>query len=243
MANTDVRRAIQKKAVTRRIVNRADSFSVQEGHFVGNDGFVVPNSFNEFYQRFPKYVSVWLEKRLQGCVSSTEAEDWTQELLLHLAVLPLVSKYRRNGKQDVIQTFDPVRMHGANEARFRSFINRCLQNKHNTLYTRWRSRPLSNPRNLSFNADPEIGATDEFCHMNSEHLRRAECKSREKEEQRLRLEEFVRLGEATTPGLQKVMEAFHRTGNWEETTAIFGRAKCVSVRGYLRSRIWEFAEK
>ena len=48
-------------------------------------------------------------------------------------------------------------MHGANEARFRSFINQCLGNKFNTHYVKWRKRPLSNPGNLSFEADADMG--------------------------------------------------------------------------------------
>ena len=132
-----------------------DAYTVRDGHFVGHDGFIVPNCFIEFHQRFPTYVADWVRKRVRDCVSATEAEDWTQELLLHLAVLPTCSKYRRDGKEDVIQSFSPERMHGANEARFRSFINQCLSNKFNTLYVRWRKRPLSNPGNLPFEADTE----------------------------------------------------------------------------------------
>ena len=87
-------------------------------------------------------VAGWVRWRVRGCVSATEAEDWTQELLLHLAALPSRSIHRSNGKEDVIQTFAPERMHGANEARFQSFINQCLTNKFNTLHVKWRSRPL-----------------------------------------------------------------------------------------------------
>ena len=65
----------------------------------------------------------------------TDVQDWTQELLMHLHSLPPSSKLRLAGKQDVVQIFDPAKMHGANEARFRSFINRCLANKFNTIFT------------------------------------------------------------------------------------------------------------
>ena len=132
MANTDKLGAVSEKLSEGCCTLRGDAFTFQNGHFGGHDGFIVPNSFSEFYQRFPNYVADWLRRRVRDCVSASEAEDWTQELLLHLAALPSTSKHRMNGKEDVIQTFAPERMHGANEARFRSFINQCLSNKFNT---------------------------------------------------------------------------------------------------------------
>jgi hypothetical protein len=231
MANTEKLGAVSENSST-----WGDAFTFRDSHFVGHDGFIVPNCFSEFYQRFPTYVSDWVRKRVQGCVSATEAEDWTQELLLHLAALPLCSIHRANGKEDVIQTFAPERMHGANEARFRSFINQCLTNRFNTLYAKWRSRPLSNPRNLPFEVGAEFGASDEFCHSNSTYLRQAECRSREREEQRFRIEEFVRFGEASIPGLKVALEAFHRTGNWGQTETTFrvGRRQSVSLQRRVR---------
>lgn len=134
----------------------------------------------------------------------------------------------------MIQTFVPERMNGAYEARFRSFINQCLTNRFNTLYATWRTQPLSNPRNLQFDVDAEHGASDEFCHSNSEYLRQAGCQSREREKQRFRLDEFVRFGEASIPGLQVALEAFHCTGNWKHASEMFGRTKCASIRWRAR---------
>lgn len=179
-------------------------------------------------------VADWVRRRVRDCVSATEADDWTQELLLHLAALPTCSKYRRDGKEDVIQTFSLDRMHDANEARFRSFINQCLGNKFNTLYAKWRKRPLSNPSNLPFEADAEHGASDEFCHSHSEYLRQAGCRSREREEQRFRLGEFVRLGEASIPGLCRFVGAFGATGSWKETSNLIGRERCEFSRRSVR---------
>jgi len=229
MVNTKKIPAILQNSASEQIAPHDDAYAVRDGHFVGHDGFIVPNDFSEFYVRFPTYVADWVRRRVRDCVSATEAEDWTQELLLHLAALPTCSKYRLDSKEDVIQTFAPERMHGANEARFRSFINQCLSNKFNTLYLRWRKRPLSNPRNLPFEADTEHGASDEFCHSNSTYLRQAGCRSREREEQRFRLDEFARFGEASIPGLQVALEAFHRTGNWKETAMIFSRSRCNAI--------------
>jgi hypothetical protein len=234
MVNTKKIPALSQKTASRHTAPHDDAYTVRDGHFVGHDGFIVPNNFSEFYQRFPAYVADWVRRRVRDCVSATEAEDWTQELLLHLAALPKCSKYRHDGKEDVIQTFSPDRMHGANEARFRSFINQCLSNKFNTLYVKWRKRPLSNPGNLPFETDTEHGSSDEFCHSHSEFLRQAGCRSREREEQRFRLEEFARIGEASIPGLQVALEAFHRTGNWKETAMIFSRPRCYAIQRRAR---------
>jgi hypothetical protein len=242
MVNTQESPVILIDSAVVQAAPRDDTYIVQDGHFVGHDGFIVPNSFSEFYQRFPTYVADWVKRRVRGTASQTEAEDWTQELLMHLAALPACSKFRREGKEDVIQTFAPDRMHGANEARFRGFINRCLGNKHNTLYMKWIRRPLSNPGSLPFEADAEHGASDEFCHSNSEYLRQAGCRSREREEQRFRLGEFVRFGEASIPGLQIALESFHRTGSWDKTAEIFGRKKCESIRWRARQKGKAFTE-
>lgn len=234
MSNTGNLGAVSEKVSAERCTHCGDAFTFQDGHFVGHDGFIVPNNFGEFYQRFPNYVADWVRRRVRGCVSATETEDWTQELLLHLATLPARSKYRRDGKEDVIQTFAPERMHGANEARFRSFVNQCLGNRHSTLYAKWRKRPLSNPRNLPFEIDGEHGASDEFCHSNSEYLRQAGFRRREREEQRFRLDELARLSGASIPGLRRLFQIFGETGSWEETASQFGQKRCASVRQRAR---------
>lgn len=119
---------------------------------------------------------------------------------------------------------------------FRSFINECPSNNFNTLFVRWRKRPLSNPGNLPFEADAAHGASDDFCHSHSEYLRQAGCRSRERDEQRFRLEEFARFGEASVPGLQVALEAFHRTGNWKETAMIFSRPRCDAIQRRARQQ-------
>ena len=40
--------------------------------------------------------------------------------------LPATSKHRELGKEDIVQTFDPCKHHGANSARFFNYINLCL---------------------------------------------------------------------------------------------------------------------
>src|SRR6185503_7686029 len=95
------------KSLSRTTPYWDDPFTIQNGHYVGHDGFIVPNSFTEFYERFPRYVANWVAAKTRGSLTRSEAEDWTPELLLFLASLPLKSVHRTSGKQDVIQTFAP----------------------------------------------------------------------------------------------------------------------------------------
>jgi hypothetical protein len=62
-------------------------------------------------------------------------EDWAQDLLIHLRYLPAASKHREAGKEDIVQTFDPCKHHGANSARFFNYINLCLGNRFRTMYS------------------------------------------------------------------------------------------------------------
>lgn len=113
-----------------------DPFTVRDGHYVGHDGFVVPKDFAEFYKRFPGYVHRWAIKHAGTSASQEDKEDWTQDLLIHLSRLPQISKYREAGKVDIVATFDPLRQHGANEARFRNYVNLCLANKFRTMHSK-----------------------------------------------------------------------------------------------------------
>lgn len=157
-------------------VEKRDPFSVRDGRFVGDDGFVVPKNFDEFHERFPEYVRRWV-RRHKASASREDIEDWTQDLLIHLRYLPLNSKHRDAGKEDVIQTFDPQKHFGANQARFQNYINLCLTNKFRSLYAKRRKDALSQPGNMSLDTqrgwnDPRA-VDEEFCHSHSVHLQRA----------------------------------------------------------------------
>jgi DNA-directed RNA polymerase specialized sigma24 family protein len=228
MANTQEKQSSSKKSHPARIYH-VDAVAFENGHFVGHDGFVVPKDFAEFYERFPEYVSNWVWKRLRRSACEAEVEDWSQELLMHLHSLPSGSKFRLVGKQDVVQTFDPVRMYGASEARFRSFINRCLANKFNTLYTKRKKEPLSNPRNLSLLAvetDEPMVISVEHCQEQSAHLRLKELKRCKQREDEMRLKEVLELADACDPGLRMMMEAFRTDGTWLKAAR---RLHCKSV--------------
>jgi hypothetical protein len=88
MVNTKKSPAFLQKSASGQIAPHDDAYTVRDGHFVGHDGFIVPNNFSEFYLRFPTYVADWVRRRVRDCVSATEAEDWTQELLLHRQLCP-----------------------------------------------------------------------------------------------------------------------------------------------------------
>src|SRR6266404_6466097 len=93
---------------------KPDPFTIKDGRSVGSDGFDIPKDFAEFHERFPDYVHRWVSKHAVTSASQEDIEDWTQDLLIHLSRLPLMSKYREAGKKDIVATFDPLRHYGAN---------------------------------------------------------------------------------------------------------------------------------
>jgi len=123
---------------------------------VGEDGFVVPKDFGEFYERYPLRVRRWVTKRLDRRFGPDVILDLEQDLLLYLCALPPDSRFRKKGAngrpdgcKDVIQCFDPVRHYGATAGRFHNFINVCLANRLSTILARQRHNPICDPRNLS----------------------------------------------------------------------------------------------
>ncbi len=87
---------------------KPDPFTCGDGHYVGHDGFVVPKNFDEFHERFPEYVRNWVNRHADRSTPKEDVEDWTQDLLIHLRYLPATSKHREAGKEDIVQTFDPL---------------------------------------------------------------------------------------------------------------------------------------
>lgn len=154
----------------------ADPFTIRDGRYIGHDGFVVPKDFDEFHERFPQYVRNWVRRQGDSSAQREDLEDWTQDLLIHLQHLPPTSKNREAGKKDIVQTFDPAKHYGANQARFQNYINLCLANKFRSLHSKRMKDALSNPRNLSLDTQPNDDdptvVSDEQCHSHSEQLRR-----------------------------------------------------------------------
>lgn len=180
-------------AVENRTVNFAsisvengtsDPFKVVDGHYVGHDGFVVPKNFEEFYERFPKYVRDWVNRHVDRSVRREDREDWTQDLLMHLRFLPVISKHRDAGNEDAVQTFDPNKHYGASGARFFNYINICLRNKFRSIRSKQMKDVLCRAGNVSLaghSDDSDSGQVDhEFCYAHSEYLKRR-CQRQERQ--------------------------------------------------------------
>jgi hypothetical protein len=196
---------------------RSDPFTVADGRYIAHDGFVVPRDCDEFLQRFPTYVRNWVARRLHQSGVQRDVEDWTQDLIVHLRCLPERSKHRAEGKQDVIQTFDPRKVHGANEARFRSYINLCLANRFNTLWVQRMKNPVCRTGNLSLSGgvdwDRQDAVDDEFCHRGSAYLDAAAVRSRKQHDDRLLVVEFIRFARRHDPGVMAAIDAIAQTGS------------------------------
>jgi hypothetical protein len=193
-------------------IYKSDPFTVRDGHYVGHDGFVVPKDFTEFIGRFPDYVQRWVSKHASTSASPEDVEDRTQDLLLHLSSLPQTSRYREAGKADIVATFDPLKHHGANEARFRSYINLCLTNKFRTMYCKRRKDALGRVGNFSLDgqrAGEDLCDLDELCRKHSMHFQTAEKASEKQSADKIFLQEFLsfvgREDAEALPAIQAVM--------------------------------------
>jgi len=112
-------------------------FSIaRDGHFVGDDGWVVPKNFDEFHERYPKYMLNWVQKRLNRFEVDEDVEDYTQDLLIHLKFSPARSFNRGEGDKacrDLIEAFDPYKEGGASEPTFRKYLNTVLAQLFNAI--------------------------------------------------------------------------------------------------------------
>jgi hypothetical protein len=194
-SNTAVAGNLDANFANLSVENRtSDPFTTVDGHHVGHDGFVVPKNFDEFHERFPEHVRRWVERHVERSTPDEDVEDWTHDLLIHMRYLPTISKYREAGKQDMVQTFDPVKHHGANAARFFNYINLCLGNKFRSMRSTRLKNPLCRPGNLSLTVAREETdreqADDEFCHGHSEHLKASCQRQQQQQDARQFLTEF-----------------------------------------------------
>ena len=137
----------------------------------------------------------WVRKHAEKSAQPEDLEDWTQDLLIHLRYLPPTSKYRKAGKEDTMQTFDPSKHHGANVRRFLNYINLCLGNKFRTMLSARMKNPLCRTANVSLSvqrdAENSGQVDDEYCHAHSEYLRKASEELEKQAEDRRRITEFT----------------------------------------------------
>jgi hypothetical protein len=221
---------------------KPDSFGIRDGRYIGSDGFVVPSNFEEFYERFPDYVRKWVSKHTDSSAPNEDLEDWAQDLLIHLQHLPPTSKYREVGKKDIVQTFDPVKHYGANQARFRNYMNLCLANKFRTMRSKHMKDALGRPGNVSFDGETkgeEFRSLDEFCHAHSAQLRVAAKASEKQSGDRAFLEEFANFVRREDPKVLQMIEALSVTGTLGDALDWLG----ITERefGRMRTRLDQLA--
>jgi hypothetical protein len=214
----------------------AEPFTIRDGRYVGQDGFVVPKDFDEFHERFPQYVRNWVRKHSDRFAQPEDVEDWTQDLLIHLKCLPPNSKYREAGKEDIVQTFDPARHYGASQRRFQNYINLCLANKFRTMYAARMKNPLCRTGNLSLSGHvdgEDWGAVnDEYCHTHSEHLRNATERLEKQWQDRRRIVEFTHFMSREDFATLPAIGAIFSTGSHCDAAEFLG----ITHAGFTRMR-------
>lgn len=221
--------------------NRDDPFTIVDGHYVGDDGFVVPYNFREFFERFPHYIRMWVHKHAYRCPAADE-EDLTHDLILHMQHLPLSSKHRLpganhrlNGCRDVIETFDPYKQHGASERRFRNYVNLCLANKFRSVHSKRTIDALSQKGNLSFTeeAGPETPgeADDVYLHSNSEEFRNTVSRREKQREDHVFVRGFTQFVSRKDPTVLRTITAVSETATHEDA------AEKLGVSNYEYSRM------
>jgi hypothetical protein len=223
---------------------KCDPFAITDGRFIGSDGFIVPRDFGEFYQRYPDYVRKWVGKHADRLAPREDLEDWTQDLLIHLYHLPPTSKFRAAGKEDIVETFDPMKHYGANQARFQNYVNLCLANKFRTMHSKRMKDALGRSGNVSFDGQTEgedlRSVDDEYCHSHSEYLRRVANAPEKQSGDRAFLKEFVNFVRREDPKVLPAIEAILATGTMGDAIDWLGITE--SGFGRMRNRLSQLAE-
>jgi len=218
---------------------KTDAFTLIDGRYIGHDGFVVPKDFEEFHQRFPHHIPNWVKRHADRLALREDLEDWTQDLIIHLKYLPLTSKHREAGKEDIVQTFDPAKHHGANQARFLNYINLCLANKFRTIHAKRRKDALCHTGNLSLTGQVDTKncgeADDEYCHAHSEYLRRAADISEKRAQDGAFVREFVDFVRREDPSVLPAIQSILATGTPDDAAEFLGITDARFSR--LRTRI------
>lgn len=226
----------------RQFKSKIEPFSVtQDGHIVGQDGFVVPKDFDEFYRRYPTSVRRWLMKKLHRRTADDYVLELEQELLAYVCCLPRESKHRRKGTnghadgcKDVIQCFNPVRHHGANARRFFNFVFLCLANRLYTILSKQNKEPLCQTQTvgISESADGQDHTGGEgwrkevsseyVCEHSSALAHHRKNGGTEPYLRRIFIEEFKTFLQRNAPELLPLIEAIANTGTMREAGKSLG---------------------
>jgi hypothetical protein len=237
LSNTATAESQPVAFATFSVENRGgEPFTITDGRYVGHDGFVVPKDFDEFDERFPHFIHKWVRKHAEKSAKPEDLEDWAQDLLIHMRYLPPASKYRKAGKQDIVQTFDPSRHYGANLRRFLNYINLCLANKFRTMQSVRTKNPLCRTGNLSLSVQMDAEnwsqVDDEYCHSHSEQLRKSSEHLEKRAQDRHRITEFTDFVSREDSGVLPAIEAILAT-NTQADAARFLR---TTDAGFTRMR-------
>jgi hypothetical protein len=219
-----------------------DLFTVSEdGHFIGQDGFVVPRSFEEFFERHPRYV----RGRVHLCWpngTNSEREDHESELLIFLMSLPAKSRFRAlgyngfpDGCKDRIQTFNPDLAYGASEPRFFNYIKIILTNR---LISLWKaaSNPVPASKTSSFySPEPDGTLLDEDYIYALASERGAFGMSYDQAIQNgILVDEFFRFVENHNPELLEIISAIQTTDTYVEAQHTLGLTERLFIRARRR---------
>jgi hypothetical protein len=200
-----------------------DKFHIDEkGHFIGDDGFMVPRSFDEFYTLYPDYVRRWVQKRIHHNTVTADVEDWEADLLMHLRYLPESSKFRKPGNhrwhpegcEDVIQVFDPILQYGASARRFFNYMKNCLSNRYSTINSKRIKNPICTMGNYTLGSPVEEYSEvvdDEFVHHHA-----AQPFKPISQDVKIFLDEYRAFVAASDEELLVVLEAIANTGSYRE---------------------------
>jgi hypothetical protein len=159
---------------------------------------------------------------------------------IHLRFLPVKSKHREAGNDDIVQTFDPKKHHGANAARFFNYINLCLRNKLRSIHSKRMKNPICRVGSVSlgwhFDASDTGQVDDEFCHAHSAYLR-GRCQRQERQrDARQALAEFSEFVKREDSSVLPVIGAIFETGNAERAAELLGTGKRDFCRTCARLR-------
>ena len=192
-----------------------EPFESLDGHFVGVDGFVVPNSFAELELDYPHYVRNWVCKKMKSNIYDPNVEDWASDLSIHMRTLPLESKWRTKGFVDVIDVFNPWSSWGASARRFFGYVNTCLNNKYLTIISKQKKDALFNIAFSLETSEGEIGeemglpveSKESFIHDNSKPLRDNSDKIEADLYKQLFVDKFLNFVKDEQPHLVPTLEA------------------------------------
>ena len=212
----------------------------EDGHFIGHDGFVVPRSFEEFFERHPRYV----RSRVRLCWpngSDSECEDQESELLIFLMSLPDKSKFRGlgyngfpHGCKDRIQTFNPDLAYGASEPRFLNYIKIILTNR---LISLWQ-KAVSNPAHASNTSNfylPEPDGTlfdEDYIYALASERGVFGMSYEQAIQNGILAEEFFRFVKIHNSELLEVIRAIQTTDTYVEAQ----HTLCLTERLFIRAR-------